>query len=75
MREIMHIARIREVGVALCGACLRAARKRRGLSQRQAAVELGVTQPTVARWERGEIGIHPLREAALWAWIEESRYD
>lgn len=48
---------------------LRAIRDRLGLSQAKLAAALGVTEHTVAVWERGEQGIrHPLllRYALLW---------
>jgi transcriptional regulator with XRE-family HTH domain len=40
---------------------IRAARERLGWTQAQAAAQLGVTENTWARWERGEMQIHPAR--------------
>lgn len=36
------------------GAALRAARKKRGMTQEQVANKLGVTKMAVSHWERGE---------------------
>lgn len=44
---------------------IRAARERLGLTQAEAAEKLGVAENTWARWERGELGIHPARERDL----------
>ena len=49
---------------------LRAARKRRELTQEEAASILGVTGNTLSRWERGIIGIHPARVESLERWIK-----
>jgi predicted ATPase/DNA-binding CsgD family transcriptional regulator/DNA-binding XRE family transcriptional regulator len=45
------------VGAVLSAAELRARRLGLGMSQRQLAVELGITPTTLARWERGERAI------------------
>jgi DNA-binding transcriptional regulator YiaG len=44
---------------------IRATRERLGLTQTEAAQRLGVSENTWARWERGELGIHPARERDL----------
>lgn len=44
---------------------IRAARERLGLTQAEAAEKLGVAENTWARWERGELGIHPARAREL----------
>jgi transcriptional regulator with XRE-family HTH domain len=36
-----------------------------GLTQVEFAERIGVAPNTVARWERGEIGMHPSREAHI----------
>lgn len=36
---------------------LRAIRKKMGLTQKQLAEKIGITWNTLARWERGELGI------------------
>ncbi len=36
-----------------------------GMTQREAALLLGVTLNTWARWERGELGLHPERARQL----------
>lgn len=41
------------------GGRLAAARRRRKLSQRDVAAELGVTYETVSRWERDEVKVLP----------------
>jgi transcriptional regulator with XRE-family HTH domain len=48
---------------------LREKRKKRGLTQVQAAKELGVCSDTLSRWERGVKGFHPLRVPAVEKWI------
>ena len=40
---------------------LKATRERLGLTQSQAAARVGVTENTWARWERGEMQVHPAR--------------
>ena len=45
----------------MTGADIREARLRKGLSQVAAAEEIGVHPNTLAKWERGELGIHRLR--------------
>ena len=40
-------------------------RKRLNLTQAEFGKLVGVSSNTVARWERGEIGMHTLREAQI----------
>ena len=47
------------------GARLRAERARRGQTQLQVAEVLGTTRNTVARWERGEMGISSIAARAI----------
>ena len=44
---------------------LRAIRERLALTQEEAASLAGVKENTWARWERGELGIHPARARDL----------
>jgi len=44
-------------GEAMTGAEVRRVRQRLGLTQVQLAAKLGVTENTLARWERGSVGI------------------
>lgn len=44
---------------------LRAFRKRLNLTQEGFAKLVGVAPNTVARWERGEVGMHALRAAQI----------
>lgn len=46
-----------EVPELLLWLVLKTVRERRGLSQREMAGKLGVTQPVVSRWESGESAI------------------
>ena len=47
----------------------RAAIKARELGYKQVGAQLGVHPVTVAKWVTGKQGIHPLRVAAVEAWI------
>jgi transcriptional regulator with XRE-family HTH domain len=47
------------------GAELRRIRDRLGWTQRRLAEELGVTENTVARWERDELGMRPTAERLI----------
>jgi len=49
----------------MTGQTLRTIRKRLGLTQVQFAKHIGVTANTVARWERGEIGMRPMTERLI----------
>lgn len=64
----LHVARSPEAGVVLTKAALRAA-DRLGLSGRQLATIIGVSEATVSRWKRGdsllEPGSKPFELAAL----------
>lgn len=64
----LHVARSPEAGVVLTKAALRAA-DRLGLSGRQLADIVGVSEATVSRWKRGdsllEPGSKPFELAAL----------
>ena len=44
-------------GEAMTGTDLRRLRRRLGLTQVQLAARVGVTENTLARWERGTVGI------------------
>jgi transcriptional regulator with XRE-family HTH domain len=46
---------------ALLANLIREARKRRGITQQELALEIGVSQPEVARWESGRISDISLR--------------
>jgi len=46
-------------------------RIRRGLTQAETAAELCVDRNTVARWERGELGIHPARTRQIEEWVKD----
>jgi putative transcriptional regulator len=48
-------------------------RKRLGLSQSKFATEVGVTANTVARWERGELGMSPTAVRLLQLIAEQPR--
>jgi transcriptional regulator with XRE-family HTH domain len=50
---------------------IRAQRARKGISQREAAAEIGVSESTYFRWEQGEqlSGIRPLLVLALSEWL------
>ena len=49
---------------------MREARLERGLTQTDAAAEVGITRGSWARMETGTIGFHPLRREAIERWIE-----
>ena len=49
---------ITERGTSAIANRIAEARKDRGISQQQMAKKLGVTQPIISRYERGELRIH-----------------
>ncbi len=51
---------------------LRRIRDLMGWTQAQAAEKAGVTENTWARWERGEMAVHPARVAALQARLRQA---
>jgi len=56
------------------GTELREWRERVGLTQAHLAARLGVSENTVARWERGELRIqHPAMVALALRWLEQER--
>ena len=52
---------------------LKAARLRLGLTQREAADQIGVPSNTWSRWERGEVRPQGLNLRAVLAWLEKER--
>lgn len=54
---------------------LRETRLLRGLTQTQAAAELGVHKNTIARWERGELPMALRSQQHVKLWIEKGTPD
>lgn len=50
---------------------LKSMRKRRGLTQEQAAICLGVSTPTLSSWETGKVLPPPVTQRGAWALLRQ----